>query len=162
MGAWGGKFIAIGALISILGTLNINMFSGSRLPFAFSNEGQFPKIFSYVHPKFSTPTLSLLLIAVVSSIIAIVWTFLTALTVAVIIRVLVYLFVCASLIILRKKMPRQTGYYKIPFGNAVAAIGILISIWLLSAAKLIEMRNVAIFLAIGIIIYVLQRTFKNQ
>ncbi|HUS02658.1 MAG TPA: APC family permease, partial [Chitinophagaceae bacterium] len=161
IGNMGGKFIATGAFISILGTLNIIMFSGSRLPFAFSNEDQFPKIFSYVHPKYRTPTVSLLLMAVTSAIISIAWTFLTALTVAVIIRVTVYLFVCASLIMLRKKMPGQTGHYKIPLGNAVAILGILISIWLLSAAKLAELRNAAIFLAIGIIIYGVQHKFKK-
>ncbi len=161
MGNMGGKFIALGAFVSILGTLNIIMFSGSRLPFAFSNEDQFPKLFSYVHPKFQTPTLSLLLMAVASAIVAISWTFLTALTVAVIIRVTIYLFVCASLIMLRKKMPQQKEHYKIPFGNAVAATGVLISMWLLSAAKIIELRNAAIFLGIGILIYVLHQRFKE-
>jgi amino acid transporter len=161
MGPWGGKLIVLGAFISILGTLNILMFSGSRLPFAFSKEEQFPKLFAYVHPKFKTPTVSLLLMAVVAAIVSIAWSFLTALSVAVIIRVTVYLFVCGSLIMLRKKMPWQTGYYKIPFGNAVAVAGILLSLCLLSAAKLIELRNAAIFLGLGIIIYVLQHKFKK-
>lgn len=161
MGSIGGKFIAIGAFISILGTLNVIMFSGSRLPYAFSNEGQFPKLFSYVHPTFRTPTLSLLLVAVVSTIVSIAWSFITALTVAVIIRVSVYLFVCASLIMLRRKIPSSTGHYKIPFGNAVAILGIIISVWLLSAAKIIELRNVAFFLVAGIVIYGVQLKFKK-
>ena len=58
-------------------------------------------------------------------------------------------------------MPTQTGFYKIRFGNAVAFTGIMISFWLLSAAKLIELRNVAIFLCVGIIIYFLQRKFNK-
>jgi amino acid transporter len=162
MGSIGGKMIAAGAFISILGTLNVIMFSGSRLPFAFSNEGQFPKLFSYVHLRFQTPTWSLLLMAIVSAIVSIAWSFLTALTVAVIIRVTVYMFVCASLIRLRKKMSQQTGHYKIPVGNSIAITGILLSIWLLSAAKLIELFNVAIFLVMGIIIYGLQLIFKKK
>ncbi len=161
MGSMGGKFIAIGAFISILGTLNVIMFSGSRLPYAFSNEGQFPKFFSYVHPTFRTPTFSLLLVAVVSTIVSIAWSFITALTVAVIIRVSVYLFVCASLIMLRRKIPGSTGHYKIPFGNAVAILGIIISLWLLSAAKITELRNVAILLVAGIVIYGVQLKFKK-
>lgn len=160
MGPWGGKFIAAGALISILGTLNILMFSGSRLPFAFSSERQFPKLFSYVHPKFRTPTLSLLLMAVTAALVSISWSFLTALTIAVIIRVTIYLLVCASLIKLRRKLQGQTNFYKIPFGNAIAVTGILICLWLLSSAKLVEVRNAAIFLAIGIIIYMLYNKYK--
>ncbi len=100
--------------------------------------------------------------AVLSAIVSIAWSFLTALTVAVIIRVTVYMFVCASLIRLRKKMSQQTGHYKIPVGNSIAITGILLSIWLLSAAKLIELFNVAIFLVMGIIIYGLQLIFKKK
>jgi amino acid transporter len=162
MGNWGGKMIAAGAVVSILGTLNVLMFSGSRLPFAFSNENQFPKIFSYVHPGFRTPTLSLLLMAVLAAIISIAWSFITALTVAVIIRVLIYLFVCASVIMLRIKMKHQTGVFKIRFGNAVAVTGILLCVWLLTAAKIIELRNVAVLVAIGILIYILQNYFKKK
>ncbi|MCW3119210.1 MAG: amino acid transporter, partial [Chitinophagaceae bacterium] len=160
LGSTGGKLIAAGAVISILGTLNVILFSGSRLPFAFSNEGQFPRLFSYIHPGYLTPTVSLLTVAAVSAIVSMAWSFLTALTMAVIMRVTVYLFVCASLIMLRKKMPRQTGYYRIRAGNIVAITGILLSLWLLSAAKFIELRNVIILLATGIIVYALQRKFK--
>jgi amino acid transporter len=162
IGPIGGKLIVLGAFISILGTLNVLLFSGSRLPFAFSKEGQFPKAFSYIHPRFLTPTLSLISVAIASAIVSIAWSFITALTVAVIIRMTVYLFVCASLIMLRKKLPKQTNHYKIPFGNVVAVAGILFSVWLLSAAKLIELRNVAILLTIGIIVYVLQLKLKAK
>ncbi len=161
MGSIGAKFIAAGAVVSILGTLNILLFSGSRLPFAFSNEGQFPKIFSYVDKKYKTPTISLVSVAVTTIIISIAWSFLAALTVAVIIRVSVYLFVCASLIKLRKKIPQQTDFYKLRFGNALAITGIALCIWLLSAARLIELRNAAIFVSLGIIIYFLQRKFNK-
>jgi amino acid transporter len=137
------------------------LFSGSRLPFAFSNEGQFPKIFSYVDKKYKTPTISLVSVAVITIIISTAWSFLAALTVAVIIRVSVYLFVCASLIKLRKKIPQQTDFYKLRFGNALAITGIALCIWLLSAARLIELRNAAIFVSLGIIIYFLQRKFNK-
>ena len=103
----------------------------------------------------------MLSVAVITVIISIAWSFLAALTVAVIIRVSVYLFVCASLIKLRNKMPQQTDFYKLRFGRAIAITGIALCIWLLSAAKLIELRNAAIFLSLGIIIYFLQRKFNK-
>jgi amino acid transporter len=101
--------------------------------------------------------------AFLSAIVAIAWSFLTALTVAVIIRVLVYLFVCGSLIMLRKKMQQQTNFFKIRGGNIIAVTGIILCIWLLSAAKIIELRNVAIFLALGTIVYFFQmRKYKKD
>ena len=59
-GYWGGVFITIGAVISILGTLNVQILSGSRLPYALSLEDQLPAVFSKVHPKFATPWFSIL------------------------------------------------------------------------------------------------------
>ncbi|NTS41593.1 amino acid permease [Flavisolibacter sp. BT320] len=156
VGPAGGKLIAAGALISILGTLNILLFSGSRLPFAFSQEGQFPKPFAAVHRRYHTPTLSLLSVAVVTAFASIAWSFLTALQFAVIIRVSVYLFVCASLLQLRKKSPDQGDHFKLKGGTYFAGAGILLCLWLLSTAKLVELRNVAILLSAGILIYFLQ------
>ncbi|MBB1286971.1 amino acid permease [Flavisolibacter sp. BT320] len=156
LGPAGGKIIAAGALISILGTLNILLFSGSRLPFAFSQKGQFPKPFAAVHPVHRTPTLSLLSVAIVTAIASIAWSFLTALQFAVIIRVSVYLFVCASLLQLRRKRPDQTGHFVLKRGKFFAITGILLCLWLLSTAKLVELRNVAILLSVGILIYLLQ------
>lgn len=162
MGNIGGKLIAAGAFISIAGTLNVLLFSGSRLPYAFSEEGQFPKLFSYIHPKYTTPTISLFTAAVLIAIVSIAFSFLSALAVATIIRVIMYSLVCAALIRLRKKMPVQQGFYKVRYGIPLAAFGILLSIWLLSAAKIAELRNVAILLGVGLAIYILQRIRSNN
>ncbi|HET6993355.1 MAG TPA: APC family permease [Chitinophagaceae bacterium] len=156
MGKTGGKMIALGAFISIVGTLNVLLFSGSRLPYAFSEEGQFPKWFSFVNNRYKTPTVSLLVVSVLVIITSIAFSFLAALTVATIIRVTVYLLVCASLIRLRKKFPGQRDYYKLKYGNLLAVAGIGLSVWLLSAAKLTELRNVAILLGIGLLVYLMQ------
>ena len=163
MGSAGGNMIAAGAFISIVGTLNVLMFSGSRLPYAFSEEGQFPKWFSQVHPRYKTPTISLLTVSALVAIASIEFSFLSALKVATIIRVTVYALVCASLIVLRKKMPAQPGYYKIRYGKIIALFGLALSVWLLSAAKREELKNVGMLLGIGVIIYVVQlRSLKKQ
>lgn len=157
MGPAGGRIIAAGALISITGTLNILLLSGSRLPFAFSHEGQFPKLFSFVHPRHQTPTYSLLAVTLLSIVVSIAWSFLTALAFAVIIRVTVYLFVAASLLRLRKTMAAQTGHFHLRGGRVIAFAGILLCFWLLSQAKLAELKNVALLLSVGMVIYFLQK-----
>ena len=59
IGPVGATIITIGAIISILGTLNAIMLIGSRMPFALSEENQFPKIFSKTHRRYHTPIFSL-------------------------------------------------------------------------------------------------------
>jgi len=153
MGSFGGVVITIGALISIGGTLNAIMLIGSRLPFALSEAKQFPKLFSFLHPNFQTPVNSLLAFALISILVSITGSFSYAVSISVISKVLVFLVVCVILIILRKANPKETNYFKLPYGYLIALTGILTSIWLLSSSKLTEFRDVLITILIGIVLY---------
>ncbi len=162
MGNGGGFLITIGAFISILGTLMVLMLGGSRLPFALSEEGQFPKLFSYVHPKYKTPTWSLLAVSCVAFAVAASWSFISALTTSAIIRVVGYLVGCGSLLQLRQTMKDQKDYFKVRYGNILAVMGIIFSFWLLSAAKWNELRNAAIFLSAGAVLFLFQKKFLKK
>src|SRR5690606_17304102 len=117
---------------------------GSRLPFALSSEKQFPKVFSYVNPIHLTPTWSLLLFIAVTTVVSLVWSFFAALTIGSIIRVLVYLMVCISMIRLRMKDKGGEDFFKLRFGYVFAGIGIVLAIWLLAGLKFSEARDVSI------------------
>ena len=162
MGKTGATLIAIGALFSVTGTLNAIMLVGSRLPYAFSEEKQFPKIFSFIHPKYKTPTLSLLLFMTVTILVSINYSFLSAASLSAITRVMIYAIVCISLIVLRKKNAAQTGYFKIRYGKFVAIAGIAITIWLLSSSGLKELKDVAVAIGIGLLIYFLVEWQKRK
>lgn len=153
MGRNGAGLITTGAAISILGTLNAIMLGGSRLPFALSMEGQYPALFSYVHPRYRTPTRSLLLFSLIATAISLAWSFITALAIGAIIRVMVYLVVCIALIRLRQIKGKDAIPYKIPYGPAFAIAGILLSLWLLSSSKANEIRDVLVCLLVGLLIY---------
>jgi basic amino acid/polyamine antiporter, APA family len=157
MGPAGALLIAAGALISITGTLNVLLLSGSRMPFAMSIEKQFPSAFSYVHPRYRTPSLSLGVMSVAIIIVSVLWTFLTALAIASIIRILIYLVVCFALIRLRKQKRQSNNYFKIKFGYGFATAGICFSAWLLSATKRTEVVAVVVAISIGILIWVAGR-----
>lgn len=160
MGPWGSVLIIAGAFISITGTLNVLMLSGSRLPYALSTEGQFPKPFAAVHPKYATPVNALFLFSVLVAAASLVWGFMGALTIAVIIRLLMYMAVCAALLQLRKKKESET-YYKLRFGKALAVAGIVVSIWLLTKTEWKELRDFLFCAGAGIGIYFIQKGFKT-
>jgi amino acid transporter len=162
MGKTGAVIIALGAMFSVTGTLNAIMLVGSRLPFAFSEEGQFPKLFSFIHPKYKTPTWSLLLFMAVTIAISLSYSFLSAASISAITRVMIYAIVCVTLIILRKKRAEQTNFFKIMYGNVLAMLGVLIAIWLLSSAKINELRDVGIALGIGLVIYLAVVSLKKK
>jgi len=160
MGKKGAIIIAIGAVVSVAGTLNAIMLVGSRLPFAFSEEKQFPGVFSFIHPKFKTPTWSLLLFMAVTILISLRYSFLSAASISAITRVMIYGIVCITLIILRKKKAGQTGFFKIKYGTVIAILGVLITIWLLSSATFKEITHIGIAIAIGLAIFLLMEISK--
>lgn len=158
----GAAIIAAGAVISVAGTLNAIMLVGSRLPFAFSQEKQFPQLFSFIHPKYKTPTWSLLLFMSITIAVSLNYSFLSAASLSAITRVMIYGIVCATLIILRRKNPGQSGFYKIKYGKLIAAGGIGITLWLLSSSKLRELRDIGIAIAAGLLVYILMQWGKRK
>ncbi len=164
-GLTGGIFITIGAIISIGGTLNANILAGSRLPFAFSEENQFPKIFSKTNTKTSIPYISLITYSVVTILVSVTGTFIYALTISVISKVMVFAVISAALIKLRKVKKPKKKVFKLRFGYLSAILGIIICVWLLSVSKLSDFKDVLIISIVGLIIYFIFKfsvKFKNK
>lgn len=66
-GSWGGWFIAIGVIIAAGGATSGWILTTARSSFAAGEENLFPKFFAKVHPKFSTPYVSLLIAGVLAN-----------------------------------------------------------------------------------------------
>lgn len=153
MGPAGAILITLGAVVSISGTLNAVMLVGSRLPYALSEEKQFPKLFSFLHAKNRTPVYSLFIFSAVSLVASLTGSFVYAVSISVISKVLIFLMVCAAMIKLRKKDDTATTYFKLSYGYLFAVTGIIASIWLLSSSALSELVDVLITVLIGLILF---------
>ena len=161
MGPIGATIITIGAVISTMGTLNSVMLIGSRLPYALSEENQFPSIFKKLESKYSTPIYSLIIFSSITLIASLTGSFIYAVSISVISKVFIFLMVCASLIKLRMLDTSDTNYYKLPFGKIFAGIGIILSIALLYSSKTEDFIDVIYTVAIGLILYVIFKVIKS-
>ena len=63
---WGVNFLAMGALLAMATTVNAMILMGAREIFAWSNDKLIPDVFKRIHPKYKTPEITILLIAVLS------------------------------------------------------------------------------------------------
>jgi amino acid transporter len=160
-GPVGALIISVGALFSVGGTINTVMLIGSRLPYALSEEKQLPGFLAFIHKKFQTPTWSLLLFAAVAFLVSASGTFVYAVSISVISKVMILGIVCASLIKLRKTETGNFAYFKLRFGKTLAIWGIIISGGLLMSSTINEFRDTLITLMIGVIVYGLYRFFKK-
>jgi amino acid transporter len=163
LGFYGASFITIGALISIFGNLNSGFLTASRIPFAMSEQNELPKILAKTHEKFKTPHISLILTAVVILIFTIQTSFLEALTISTITRLIVYATTCAALPVFRFRKDAPEAKFKVPFGTIAAVLSLVLTAWLLyNVEKISDFIKILIVVAIGFVIYILQKLFAKK
>jgi amino acid transporter len=123
--------VALGALLSSLGSLSANMIANPRLTFAFAEQGDFPRWFGAIHRRHRTPYISIIVFAGLLWALAVMGTFRWNATLSALSRLFAYGITCAALPILRRKDPAQQSFH-LPGGVAFAALGILFALVLLS------------------------------
>jgi APA family basic amino acid/polyamine antiporter len=155
LGPAAAAFVAAAAMLIVLGTLNALMLTGPRLLFALAERGQIPAVFEATHPRFRTPYVALLVSAGLKLVLAISGTFLYALTLSTIIRLLYFGLTCAALPVLRRRYPGQPAPFRVWGGGAVALACIGLCLWLLSSSKGTEARDVAVAAVAGLGLYFL-------
>ena len=131
----GAAFITVGALISVYGYLGANLLAVPRLTFALAERGDFPKIFSAIHPRFHTPHFSIVVFAVLTWLLAWMGSFGWNLTLSAVARLFYYGLVCAALPVLRKRQP-DAAMFRLPGGNILAAVGVAICLVLITQVDL--------------------------
>ncbi|MEN8117747.1 MAG: APC family permease [Bacteroidota bacterium] len=162
MGPVGALIISIGALFSVGGTINTVMLIGSRLPYALSEEQQLPGFLAFIHKKFQTPTWSLLIFALVAFLVSVTGTFVYAVSISVISKVMILGIVSAALIKLRRKDSGEKAFFRLRFGKTSAILGILICVGLLFSSTAGEFRDTLITLLAGVVVFGLYKLFGKQ
>jgi APA family basic amino acid/polyamine antiporter len=156
MGSAGAAIISAGAVISIAGNLNIVLLSASRLPFAMARRGELPRFLGAVHARFHTPHAAILLTATLMGALTLSGTFLYAVTVSTIARLVIYATTCGALPVMRRRS-REPAAFRAPAGAPAALAVVVLALWLLCSTTWPEVRDTAIAAAIGLIAYFLSR-----
>ena len=153
LGAAGGAIISAGAIISITGNLNILLLTGSRLPFAMAEQKQLPAFLGNVHRRFFTPYVSILLTAVLMLFLTLKSSFVTALTISAIARLVTYAATCLALPVFRRSRDTPPPLFRLPGGTIIAILALVLIVWLLLNSSLHEARDAALAAAAGLVIY---------
>jgi amino acid transporter len=153
LGATGASIISIGALISMTGTLNCSMLVGPRILFAMAEQGQLPPLLAATHRRFHTPHIAILVSAVVVLVVTLQGTFMSALTISTVVRLMAYISTCVALPVLRLKTDAPLPRFTAPAGIAIACLATTLSVWLLSNSAAQELRQVALFGALGFVLF---------
>lgn len=129
-GAGAGRLVAAAILVSIFGTLAANILCCARIYQPMAEDGLFFEALARVHPRYRTPTSSLLAQGVWSSVLVLSGTYAQLFTYVVFVGLLFFVMTGASLYVLRRKLPdaprpyRTWGYPVVPALFILASLGI--------------------------------------
>jgi len=162
LGAAGASIITAGALVSITGTLNTGMLAAPRLLFAMAQQGQLPRVFAATHERFHTPHVAILMTAAVILVFSLQATFITALKISTVIRLITYAATCVALIKLRRDAAAGPAIFNAPGGVAVALAATALCVWLLSNSTWDEALLVGVAAAVGLFIHFAHRLLPSS
>ncbi|MDQ3220291.1 MAG: amino acid permease [Acidobacteriota bacterium] len=132
LGPLGAAFVIFGVVVSIYGNLNVGLLNSTRTLFAMSEQGDLPVVFGKIHPKFKTPYVAIVFTAVVILMLTVQSSFLTAVALATITRLIVYSTTCISLPIFRRRKDMPPAPFSAPFGVLASLLSIALIVWLLT------------------------------
>jgi APA family basic amino acid/polyamine antiporter len=172
LGTTGAAIISAGAIISIVGNLNIILLSGSRVPFAIAERGQLPRFLAQVHRRFATPHISILISAAVMMFLTLKSSFVAALTISAIARLVTYAATCAALPVLRRRRDAPAAVFRVPGGTIIAILSLILAAWLLANNLMTDLRagkswwqieavQAAIAGMFGLLVYLAYRIVHN-
>jgi APA family basic amino acid/polyamine antiporter len=153
LGPMGGALIAAGALISVSGTLNSIVLVGPRLLFAMAEQGQLPPVFATTHARFRTPWFAILVTSAVELVLTLQGSFISALTISTVIRLIAYAGTCVALPMLRRRSDVPPAGFRAPAGTAVAVAAVALCAWLVSTSSTRDLLVTAAAGAIGLVLY---------
>lgn len=148
IGSAGAIIVTLGALLSMAGTNSGTVLEGSRMLYAISLGRPRLRAVSYVHPRFRTPTVAILIHVLFAAVLACAGSFAKLAMLSAVARLTTYLFTCAAVPFLRK----LNEGFRTP-GLIIPILGTAISLALFLTLNAYNFIAAAIALAVGAVIY---------
>jgi len=149
IGSAGAAVVSLGMALSMLVTLNGTIMSGARIPFAVARDGYFFRALAQVHPRFRTPSISILAQAILAILLLLLaGTFQQLFSLAIFAEWLFYMIAASTVFVFRRRQPDAPRSYRTWGYPVVPALFILASGVLLYFTFTENLRNSAIGLAV--------------
>ena len=113
MGRMGAGIVSAGMALSMLVTLNGTIMSGARVPFAMARDGYFFRALADVHPRFHTPSVAIVVQAVLSiALLLLGANFRQLFSLAIFAEWLFYMIAGSTVFVFRRREPQAARPYR--------------------------------------------------
>ena len=156
-GAWAGRFVAAGAVVSAIGFLAGTALVAPRYISALGDDGALPRVLARRHPRYGTPQVAIWLSALIASLLAAFADFekLSDLNNAAVFAQ--YVPTCIAVLVLRRTRPEAKRGFVLPWGPVIPILATLGCLLFLTGIN----KDDAIFsvemLVVGLVLHALYR-----
>ena len=163
-GPAGALAITLAAVFSIGGNLAGTMIAAPRLIFSLAENRLLPAWFGNIHPRYATPDHSILVMGGLALAMALTGSFVELAVASSLSRMLSYIVCIASLPIIRNRADdtMKARAYRIRGGYLLPLVGLAICLWLTAQATAENWRTVGLLLAVGFVLYAVERRFLQR
>ena len=129
VGGYGGALVSLAVMISTFGTVNSTSMTSARVYYAMAKDRVFFRRMQYVHPRYRTPSKSLIVQCVWGSVLTFSGTFDQLFTYVVFAGWIFYALGAVGIFILRKKFPNPNRPYRTPGYPVVPILFVIVATW---------------------------------
>jgi Amino acid transporters len=158
---WATTIITVGAIAGLTTVILVNLFVVPRLIFAMSRDRLLPKKLAKIHPNFKSPTVSILLVGIITSLIAGLLPLGDIFELVNIAALSAFIFLAVTVIILRKTRPDIPRKFKCPLVPIVPVFSIIACLALITQLTQLTIEVFAVWTLVGIVFYFTYRKYKN-
>ncbi len=163
-GPVGAVIITLTAVFSIGGNLAGSMLAAPRLIYSLAENRLLPQWFAHISEKYSTPDRSILVMGAMALVLGLSSNFVELAVGSSVVRLLGYIICIAALPVIRRNASpeAQEAAWRLPGGYAIPLVALGICMWLVAQSKGDDWINVSILLAIGIVLYLIERWYYSR
>jgi APA family basic amino acid/polyamine antiporter len=154
LGAWGAAVMTAGASVSVAGNNVGAALSGSRSLFALAEQGDVPRVFAHIHPRYRTPDVAIVTTCLTTLVLSLTGSFIGLAAISAIARLLVYAGTCASVLKLRQD---SRAPFTIAGGPAIPIVALLVCVVILACSSAVQLRSGGLALVAGAVLYAIAR-----
>ncbi|MBL8756732.1 MAG: APC family permease [Planctomycetes bacterium] len=162
LGAFGGALLVVGALVSMTGTLHGITLATPRMLSSLGEQGELPAVFAHTHARWRTPHVAILATSAAALALSLWGSFLGAVTMSTLARLVTYAATCAAVIRLRVRAGAGPAPFRVPGGIVTAGFALAAIASLLFSVKAIEFRNVGYCVLLGIAVRLVMLALRSR
>lgn len=150
---WLMPIVSVGAIVGLASAILMGLYSQTRIFYNMSQDGLLPGWFQTLSARFCTPHWGTALVVTSCAFIAGLFPIdiLGELVSSGVL--LAFTFVCAEVLIMRRREPALPRVFRVPFSPAVPILGIVSSLWLMVSLPEGTWIRLGVWLAVGAVVY---------